>query len=374
MKRQFRAVGQAAIATLLLMGASPIARAQATDPVAHARALARDRDFDSARRELRDVLARQPGNSDAIEALAYVELWSGHPSRANRLTAEWLASHPNDVELLVASARSLRQLNRKPEALTAVERAGALAPTRADIVSLRDLLRHDVHGAEATVAFDYDSWADHRDPLRESHAAIRQNTDAGAAIARVSHAARFGLRDDKYELEAYPTLGGGYATLGASYSPTATLYPRSSVTTELSASFPLRLEGSLGYRRLNFANAVNVFTGSVGAYERDFLFDVRVNHVDGGSSGNSFMLSARRFFTDERQSVSVQFATGSIREDIRTTADIGALSSRSIGAEGAFVLWSHVILTLRGGIGRDDVASTGPVRRVWGGLGTGGRF
>ncbi|MEP6999744.1 MAG: YaiO family outer membrane beta-barrel protein [bacterium] len=359
---------------LLLVGASPIARAQTTDPVAHARALARNRDFDGARRELRDLLVRQPENGDAMEALAYVELWSGHPSRADRLTADWLASHPNDVELLVARARSLRQLNRKPEALRAVERAGVMAPIRADIVALRDLLRHDVRGTEATVAIDYESWADHRDPLRESHAAIRQNTDAGAVIARVSHAARFGLRDDKYELEAYPTLGRGYATLGASYSPNAILYPRSSVTTELSASFPLRLEGSLGYRRLNFANAVNVFTASVGAYERDYLFGVHVNHVDGGSSGNSVLLSARRFFTDERQSVSVQLATGSIREDIRTTADIGARSSRSIGAEGAFVVWSHVILTLRAGVGRDDVASTGPVQRVWGGVGTGVRF
>jgi YaiO family outer membrane protein len=248
----------------------------------------------------------------------------------------------------------------------------AARPQSAD--SAARLPEWNILRSEAMVMVNYDRWNDQRDPLRETQLIVRHNTNRGVGIARLSHSARFGLRDDKLDVEAYPTFRGGYAALGASYAPNARLYARSTLTAELFANLQRRLEVSLGFRRLNFASPVNVFTGSVGAYEHEFLFTARVYHAAGGAAGTTGVLSARRYFADERQYIGINLATGSLPEYIRTAADIVTTSSRSIGAEGVFTLRTRWLLTLRAGAGRDDTNATGPVRHASGTIGLGVRF
>src|SRR5206468_524927 len=64
--------------------------------------------YDEARTTLRAVLARTPGHGDALPALMNLELWDGHPERAEALgrsaTARGVPVRP---AVFVAQARAL---------------------------------------------------------------------------------------------------------------------------------------------------------------------------------------------------------------------------------------------------------------------------
>ena len=353
----------APVATLLLvmlLAVPSAARAQAPDAVAEARDLARAGRRDQSREILESVLAQQPHNVDALVALVYVELWSGHAHRAERLAEEAVVANPGNVDALVAHATTQRRLNRRPSALATIERGAMLAPERPDVSRLHRLLAQEVHGSEVTATGSYESWNDQRDPLRQIQLAARQNIPNGAGIVRVSHATRFGLRDNNIEIEAYPRIGSGYAALSLGYSPGAKLYARSGVATELFGAFRGNVEGSIGYRRLNFADAVNVFTGSAGVYDRDVLYSVRVNDVSGGAEGRSLVAGARRYFADGVQFAGVHVGAGSIREDVRTQADLASISSRTVGGDAMLLVNMRWVVTLRAEAGRVRTRTGGP--------------
>jgi biofilm PGA synthesis N-glycosyltransferase PgaC len=340
--RNVRSSGRAAaVATsVLVLFAAPSARAQARDTVLQATRLAQ----------------------------------TGRPRQAADLLEQRLSSNPDDVDALVALATALRQLNRKGEALAVIGRAKARAPSREDVARLERQLRQEVHGAEALITDNYENWNDGRGPWNETQLAVRQNTDAGPVIVRFSHATRVGLRDDRLEAEAYPRVGTGYLALGAGYATNTALYARSSVTAEFFESFSGGLEGSLGYRRLNFVDAVNVVTASGGMYAGDFLFGARANHFAGGASGTSVTLSGRRYFGDGVQYAGVQVSAGTARDDIRTQADIGALSSRAVSGDALILVRERWLIMPRAEVGFDDTHSQKGVRRSAVGLGLGVRF
>jgi YaiO family outer membrane protein len=325
---------------LVLLLAAPTARGQAADPVARASHLAH----------------------------------TGRPRQAADILEQRLSSNPDDVDALVALATALRQLNRKTDALEVIGRAAALAPRRDDVLRLHRQLRQEVHGSDVLLIDNYEKWNDDRDPWREAQLAVRHNTETGPALVRFSHASRVGLRDDKLEAEAYPRLGAGYVALGAGYATNATLYARSTVTGEVFQAFPGGFEGSLGYRRLNFVNAVNVFTGSAGAYRGNFFFSTRLNHVAGGASGTSLAVSGRRYLSDGVQYVGVQLSAGSTRDDIRTAADVAALSSRALAAEALFLVRERWLIPLRADVGREDAHSAKGIGRSSVSVGFGVRF
>jgi YaiO family outer membrane protein len=261
------------------------------------------------------------------------------------------------TDLLVTRAVRLRQRNRKVEALAEMQRAVAQCPQCDGVLKFRDLLQHEVHGLEATLGIAYQRWDDARAPIREPQIALRKNTMHGPAIVRFSRLSRFGLNDTKAELEAYPALPGGYGALGVGVASRGTLYARSAISLELFESLPGRLEGSLGYRRLNFPHPVNVSTASLGKYLRSYLIGARIHGITGGGAGTSISLTARRYFSDDGQFIGAQVSAGSIREDVRTVADLDALSSRSLGVDALVIVKARLMLTARGSFGRDKLTS-----------------
>ena len=283
------------------------------------------------------------------------------PARAQIRSA---ITETTNVDSLVAHATTKRRLNDRPSALAIMERADRLAPDRADVDALYHLLRWEVYGSEAKVTGSYEAWDGDRDPWRQVQLAFRQNAPNITGVARVSHATRFGLRDDNIELEAYPRIGTGYAALSLGYSPDAKLYARRSVATELFGVFRGNLEGSIGYRRLDFADAVNVLTGSAGVYDRDCLYSVRVHDVSGGADGRSLVVAARRYFADGVQFAGVYLGAGSIREDVRTQADLTSISSRTVGGDAMLLVNGRWVVTLRAEAGRVSTRSGGPVTQT----------
>jgi YaiO family outer membrane protein len=248
-----------------------------------------ERDFDHARRVLRWVLLRQPGNRDARLALENVELWS---------------------KQTVAAANEVR------------------------------------------VGATYDDF-ENSDAWREAEVALKRNLRFGAAVGRAAHARRFGLNDDQIEIELYPRLGAkSYAYLDAGYSLRARLYPRSRFGLEVFQGFGPGLEASIGYRRLNFSNAANIYTGSFSKYIGDWLFTLRGYRAQ---PTNSLQFLARRYLGGASNYVGLRLGKGSTREEIRSRTDVEALDSIDAAVEARFAIGGPWSSQLRGGAGRQRV-------------------
>lgn len=367
----------------MLMGAVA-SSAQSADPVATARALARagkwsealqilerriatqpnDSDalvlratilswqhrYAQARQDLSALHLTQPWNSDATTALANLDLWSGDPDSAERLAREGLEISSDNVDLMVIRASALRRLNRRVEALRQIDRASALSPGREDVRTLHRLLHFEVHGSEVTATANYEGWDDGREPLHESQIAYQHNRPAGVATARLTQGRGFGRRGTLAEVEFYPRIGRSYGYLNAGTSVNGDLYG-SRFGAEFFQVIPSGTEASVGFRRLNFATPVNLWTASVSVYLRQFLFMGRGNHVARGASGNSVSIEGRRYFPDEIQYVGIRIGGGSVRDQIDNPADVEALSTRDVMVEGFFLIEERWTVSVRAGTG-----------------------
>jgi YaiO family outer membrane protein len=252
-----------------------------------------------------------------------------------------------DVDSAMARATLLRRQNRKLEAERVMAKAVSMAPARADARALHELLRHEVRGGEAMVGVEYKKWRQQLPEWRE-----------GPVIARFSIVDRGPLRDDRLALEAYPGFAHGYLALAGAIASEGTVYAQSTASAELFGSLTDRIEGSFGYRRMNFDTGVDMLGGSLGAYAGQFLIGSRVTHVlrDGGSS---VTLSARRFFGDQGAYLGAKVATGSVPVELRTPTDFTVRFSQSVAAEARVIVGGLLVLSAEGEAGRDGLSAGG---------------
>jgi len=263
-----------------------------------------------------------------------------------------------DVDSAIARASELRRHNRRAAAAEVMRQAVAAAPDRLDARRLFDQLQQELHGGEVLVAANYKSWRTQLPEWKEGVVALRQNTPFGAAIVRGSHLERAAVGDDQIQVEAYPAFPHGYLALGGGVATRATLYAHTTASAELYGSLTDNVEGSVGYRRMNFTNAVDMLGGSLGTYLGNNLLAARVTHV-ANDGGTSVLLSARRFLSDDGQFLGVRFATGNVPVEFRTPTDFAVRFSQSAGAEMRVFLGGVVVLSVDGELGRDGLAAGG---------------
>jgi YaiO family outer membrane protein len=260
-----------------------------------------------------------------------------------------------DVDSAMARAAALRRQNRRPAAAAVMKQAVAMAPDRADVRELSALIEHDIHGGDVMVGIDHRTWRSQLPDWREGSLDARQNTPLGPLVARASHVERGALRDERYELEAYPAFPNGYLALGAGVASRHTVYARTTASAELFGMLTDRVEGSLGYRRMNFDRGIDLLGGSVSAYAGQFLLGTRATRVL-GDGGTSVQLSARRFLSDDGQYLGAKVATGSVPVALRTPTDFEVRFSQSASVEARFVLGGLVLLSAEGELGRDGLS------------------
>jgi YaiO family outer membrane protein len=280
----------------------------------------------------------------------------------------------DSVDTLVARAIALFRHNDEPHALALVARARSLAPQRADVSTLYRRFRYDLHGTDFAAGESYERWRTGTAPWSETQLSARHNTGAGDGLLRLDRASQLDRSDERAEIELYPRLPIGYAFIGGSRSTSGGVYPRSTAAVELFASLPAALEASAGIQRLGFTDAVNVYSFSAGGYWSDYLFTARIARINGGAAGTSGGLAARRYFADGMQYVAVRLDGGSVREDIRTQADVAALSSRSVGAEALLLPGQRWLVMLHAEAGRDETRANGFVTRTLASAALGVRF
>jgi YaiO family outer membrane protein len=291
----------------------------------------------------------------AALALACVAM---SPADAQQIRQQGLGHAAVDVDSVLARATTLRRQNRRREAAKVVKQARAIAPNRADVRALDALLEQELHGGEALATVNEKSWRQRYPEQREGAGSLRQNTAIGPIVARASYVERGPLSDDRLEIEAYPAFPNGYLALGAGLATDATLYARTTASAEAYATLGGNVEGSAGYRRMNFSSGVDLVTGSLGTYLGNNFLSARVTNVlhDGGTS---VLVLARRFLTDDGQYVGLRAATGSVPVELFTSTDFEVRFSQSVGAEGRFVVLRRLVLSAGGEVGREGLSGGG---------------
>lgn len=96
-----------------------------------------DKQYDIAITIFRDVLRRAGDYSDASAALADVEVWAGHYQAALAVADSGLKAAPKSGDLWFGRAKALEQLNRRKEALAAMDSVDKYKPNFPDAVPVR---------------------------------------------------------------------------------------------------------------------------------------------------------------------------------------------------------------------------------------------
>jgi len=322
--------GFAASVLALLMWSAVAVPPLYADEVARARQLAVAGQRHEALQILEQRIAAAPNDIDALTLYGIVLSWEGDRDRARRALNWALLHDPKNGDAREALAR----LNQWK------------APTTTK--------------NEISFGATYDDFQD-SDPWREAEFDLKMNMRFGAAVFRGAQARRFDLDDDQFELELYPRLGDkGYAYFDVGYSPHARLYPRSRFGAEFFQGFGPGLEASLGYRRLHFASAVNIYTGSFSKYAGDWLFTLRGYRAE---DTNSLQGMIRRYLGDADRYVGLRIGKGSTRDEIRSSTDLAVLDSLDATAEARFGLRGPWLMQIRVGAGRQRL-STGHQRHT----------
>lgn len=303
-----------------------------------------DARYDDARRELARVLEQAPGYVDAQIALMNVAQWSGDDDAARALARDVLAKQAHHPQALRVAQRI--DAERQPH-------SAALAHTR-------------------------DWFDDDRTPWGETSLTLGRETAHGSVLLRASHVDRFGLHDQLVEVEAYPRFREGtYAYLGFGAGMQSALYPDWRLGFELYQSLPGSLEVSAGYRRLAFADPVNIAVGSVTKYLGNWMLTARVYHVPvaGDADSTSTFASVRRYFGDSGASfVGVRYGHGLAREELRDSADLVNVGSDSLALEVDTELRRRVRIAVTTGFSRQERAAQPALWQVTLGTTLGVRF
>jgi YaiO family outer membrane protein len=332
--------------------------------------------YAEARTELEAVLTESPTHGDALPASINVELWSGHPERAEALARRGLRQRPADPNYLLARARALVALKRSKEARDVLERLLAIEPRNEQALQMRRSLEASLRLWQMRVGAAYDAFSDHRVAWREWQASVSRTTPVGSILVRGSRAERFGLKDDQIEFEAYPRLRPGtYAYVAGAYSPNAVLYPQYRYAADLYQGLGAGFEGSAGFRRLGFGRGVNIYAGSLSKYYGNWLFTGRL-FVTPDSAGTSRSIhgSFRRYFGDGGTFVGLRYSRGGWREELRNRNDLEVLDSNVGVVETTMILGGHLELNVTGSYSRENRVEQRDLRQYSVSTGLGFRF
>jgi YaiO family outer membrane protein len=320
------------------------------------------------------------GRGDAARALVNVELWSGHPDRAEQLAASRGAVEPAAPDLRLQRARALRALRRIEDARTEVDAALALAPADADAVRLRDAIADEARSWDVGASFSADWFDDGRGAWWESSLDVGRRTPLGPASLHLRRAHRFASEDDLVEVEAYPHLRDGtYAYVGAGFAAHGgelVLYPRARLGAEVYQSLPAGFEASIGWRGLFFSRATHLATGTLGRYFGPWFAFARAFWVmpSGGETSASVHLNLRRYLADGESYLAARYARGLSRDQLFTASDFELSSADTIAIEAVAALPHGIGLSARASLARQGRPARTDLVDASLGMGVGYRF
>jgi YaiO family outer membrane protein len=323
--------------------------------------------FDEARTDLDLVLSTNPNHPDALAVLARIELWTGHADRAEALASKGLVAAPASVDLMEVRALALEQLRRYVDARAQIERLLAITPDSPTGLRIRRRVMDRQPSWIAGAQYRFDRFDDDRASWHEMQGALSRHGGAGSIGVRVYDARRFGVKDQLFELEAYPLLSKRtYAFVAAAWSPDASLYPKRRYVADLYQVVGDSWELSAGIRLLDLGEAedhVDVYSAGLQRYDGSWLYGARLWFAPDQSSDSLTVDGLlRRYRRDGVSYFGARASRGRYRDDERTTAGLADLVSASASVELA-QRYGRLEWTASGGLRRQDLA--GGTGHLW---------
>lgn len=320
-----------------------------------------DGQYDEARRELRQVLDQSPTYNDARVALANVAWWTGQYEELRTLAAAGRSQRPYDAEWFMQEARALDGLGRHREARAVVLSLLARQPGHVQARAFKTRLDSKLRPWSLTVGYAGDRFSDDRTPWAEYQASLNRQTPVGSVIGRVSRAERFGLNDRMYEVEFYPTLRPGtYGFASFGMSSDETLYPQYRVAADLYQSLGKGVEASLGFRRLGFTAATDIYVGTLTKYVGNWMLTAKAFSVpdfEGPQDSISYHAVVRRYVRGDGESfVGVGYSRGYSREELGDRAELQQLDADTYRANAELLFGGRYILAATASTSRQERA------------------
>lgn len=285
--------------------------------------------------------------------------------RLDRVATDGLKQQPNDPRWLLYRARALDGLGQPQQARRAVDTVLSSEPGNVSARALGERLDSKLRPWSAQLSHTVDWFDDDRLSWKETAATLGRMTPIGTVLARGSYSERFGLSDTQFEIEAYPRFRPGtygYVNFGASFDKA--LYPASRVGLELYQSLGGGFEGSLGWRRLDFASATNIYVGTLTKYAGNWMLTGKVYFIPAEpSDSTSYHGVVRRYFgSDGTSFLGVGYSHGFSREEIRNLTDLITLDSDTVRGEFDWRLGARLRAAASGSTSRQERA-IGPLRQ-----------
>ncbi len=322
-----------------------------------------DGNYEAADRELRRVLEQSPTYNDARVALANVAWWTGNYSALRELSAIGRTQRPYDVEWILFEARALDGLGRPKEARQAVMDVLARQPGHVQARTLKTRLDTQIRPWMLTMGYGGDRFSDQRTPWNEYSTALTRQTPVGSVIARVSQAERFGASDRLFEVDFYPAIRPGtYGFVSYGRSQDDALFPNYRVAADLYQSLGRGYEASVGFRRLAFSSATDIYLGTLTKYHGNWMITGKVYSVpdfEGAEDSLSYHGLVRRYIRGDGESfLTAGYSRGFSREELSDSAELRQLDADTFRA-GAEVLFGRAIVAVSGSTSRQERARAG---------------
>ena len=288
------------------------------------RTYAWDKQYDSARVVLQNVIIQNPDNSDALSALADIEYWNDCYPQALEYCNRILENNPENETVLIKKARILNSAKEYNEAANVLENLLHKNSANNDAIRLLDRVRLELMKNKITINYTYDYFdnaAYKKEPWQLVYLQYARKTSLGTIIGRVNYARRFSTSAVQFEADAYPRIGeNDYLYLNYGFSDYISVFPDHRGGFEWYHSFPNAFEGSLGGRILHFQGSkrVVIYTGSFGKYLGNYWFSLRPFVTPGGTgtSVSTYMI-VRRYFADPENYVGLRLGVGSSPDERR---------------------------------------------------------
>lgn len=287
--------------------------------------------YDEARKALQDVLAQAPEYMDARVALMNVEWWSGRLPQARELVRAVLSRDAGNTQ-----ARYVQQR------LDARTRPWSLG-----------------------VGYTRDTFNDERELWQETALTLGRDTPIGSLTLRGSSADRFGLTDQQFDVEFYPTFRPGtYAFVGVGVGSDEVLYPEHRVSVDLYQSIGRGFEVSGGYRRLAFTETTHIYLGTLTKYSGNWMFTGKAFMVPDEVFGDawSYHGNLRRYFGAAGTSfVGAGYSHGFSREEPRGAGDLIRVDSDTVRGQAEIDVTDRLEFTLSASTSRQERALRDPL-------------
>jgi YaiO family outer membrane protein len=277
-----------------------------------------DNKYDSARMAFREVLSREQGYYDAIDAMIDLEYWTDHYEACIKQCNIGLSFHAKDRNYQIKKTKALIALKQFDKATLILNGIITTDTVNKDANDLLNAIRLARIKNKITINYSYACFEKRMiAPWHLAYLQYSRQTSFGTIIGRLNYANRYNTNGLQVEADAYPSLTkSSYLYLNLGYSDKF-IFPHFRSGAEIYEKLPSAFEASLGFRYLSFASSdVFIYTASMGKYIGNYWLSART-YITPDKIGTSVsgMLMARRYFADKDNYVGIRFSYGTSPDD-----------------------------------------------------------